>query len=118
VTARLPLDSLLDATVRVDGEHVGSVVGIVLDRPPERLLGLEVATPDSRRLFLPWVAAEAHGHVVDAVSSLVLIELDDVETYAQLGATILRLPRELEGLTVGDAGAVLGWPAGLLASSA
>ena len=107
MTTAWPLSELLDAAVRVERTRVGTVVGAVLDRGAERLLGLEVVAPDGKTLFLPWVGATARGRVVEADSPLVLIELSGIETYAHLGATILRHPLELEGLAVEDDGTVL-----------
>lgn len=108
MTTGWPLNELLDAAVRVERKRIGTVVGAVLDREAERLLGLEVAAPDRKTLFLPWVGATAQGRIVEADSPLVLIELGGIETYAHLGATILRHPLELEGLMVEDDGTVRG----------
>lgn len=104
MTDEVALGELLAASVRVDGWSVGTVVGVVLDPDFERLLGFEVATGTADRVFLPWVAARLEGHAVAATSALVLVDLGGLDTYARLGARIVRDESELAALTITSEG--------------
>jgi hypothetical protein len=89
------LTRILDATVRVGGIRVGRVSGILFDASGTRVIGLEVASPDGARRFLPWVAATIANGDVWVRSALQLVDWSD--TYERDGALVSRSPAEVEG---------------------
>jgi hypothetical protein len=94
------LAGVLGADVRLEGQSVGEVTGIVCDAACERVIGLDVRSVDGHRRFLPWIGLTLEHGIVTPSSRLVLVEVDDLEGYSKLGASILRRPEELSLLTV------------------
>lgn len=92
--------------MKIDGVRVGGVTGIVGDRGFERIIGFHVANGDRRGLFLPWIASRLQDGIVHAESSLALIDVGELESYARRGARIVRAPDDLQALTVSREGVV------------
>lgn len=101
-----PLQRLLGAPVRLHDLRLGTVTGLYGDASFARIIGLEVTSPDGRRRFLPWVAADVEKGIVHLQSALVLVETGDLEGYGRLGARVVRTPSELDGLSVDPEGRV------------
>jgi hypothetical protein len=105
---RVALDELLGTPVRLllGDVRVGTVTGVYGSEGFGRAIGLEVAGPDGRRRFLPWVASVFDGDVVRVRSALLLVETGGRDSYMQLGALLARDPRDLEGLAASSTGRV------------
>jgi hypothetical protein len=72
------------------------VSAVFLDAPGTKLIGLEVSSADGGRRFLPWVAASVGGRVVEAASSLLLVDASD--DYVRNGAIRFVDDASLDGL--------------------
>ena len=101
------LADVLGVAVRVRDLRIGTVTGVVGDTGFERVIGLEVMSPDGGRRFLPMVAATFEKGGVQMRSSLVLVETGDVAGYGRLGAVVARDPVRLAQLVMEQDGRVL-----------
>jgi hypothetical protein len=82
------VSDVLGVGVRIQGQCVGHVSGLVLDASRTDVLGLEVTSVDARRRFLPRVAASSADGMVEADS--VLHFVDSMDTYVSRGAYVCR----------------------------
>lgn len=96
----LEADALVGAPVRVRGLRVGTVVDLIADVSLERLLGAEVQTLADQRRFLPWAAADASASGVDVDSALVLLDVPELDWYADRGARLSGRDELRAGLVV------------------
>ena len=96
------LADLLGVAVRVGTIRVGEVAGIFVDEIGTRAIGLEVASADGVRRFLPWFAATRAQGGVAVTSALLLV--DDGESYERLGAHAIRDATRLAGLSASPSG--------------
>lgn len=99
---------LLGRTVRLRPSdlRVGTVTGVYGDAGFERVIGLEVSSPDGRRRFLPWVASSLDEGGVRVESAFLLVDPGELDAYMRLGARLVRDPAELDGLTVAPDGRI------------
>ena len=100
------LGALLGAPVRLNDLRLGTVTGVYGDAGFERVIGLEVTSPDRGRRFLPWVAVGIEDGVVRLASPFVLVDTGELDGYLRLGARVARDPAQLDGLGVGPDGRV------------
>jgi hypothetical protein len=85
VIGSIPLSTILGASVRAAGNHVGVVTDAFADEPGEQVMGLEVTGENDRRWFLPWVATTLRDGVAHAASPLVFIPAEQLEFYVERG---------------------------------
>jgi hypothetical protein len=88
VTKRDRAYAAVGRNVLVEGESVGAVTGILLDRSQARVIGLEVTLRSVERRFLPTVAATLRDGIVEVGSTLHLV--DPYEEYVRSGAVVWR----------------------------
>ena len=103
--SRDTLRHVLGTSVRVRGVRVGHVTGVLLDATESRALGLEVTSPDLARRFLPWIAGRVTDGVLDAESSLLLV--DSADSYVERGAVLCCDPERLGELAEVDGGRLM-----------
>jgi hypothetical protein len=106
LTKRVAAASLLGSAVHVSGSRIGHVTGVYVDPGSARALGLEVRTPDRRMLFLPWVATYARGGHLTADSSLVFVDVSDLDGYTHRGAIVHHDPDALDSVYIGRDGSI------------
>jgi PRC-barrel domain len=105
VTGSISLADVLGTPVCVAGTRVGVVADVYADRAAEHVVGVEVVGPADRRWYLPWAAAIMDDGALTAASPLVLMSLDQARFYVERG---IRLePRDVDGMTIGGAGALV-----------
>jgi hypothetical protein len=83
-------DVRLGTTVRVADVRIGAVSAILVDETGDRAFGLEVSRRSGERWFVPWVALDLCGDVVEASSPLVFGGPEQLDAYARRGARFVR----------------------------
>lgn len=98
---------LVGLPVRWSGIRLGRVTDVVVDRPPQRVLGLEVRCLDRRHRFLPFAACVhlGAGRAVVPTTPLALLDGGPLAYYREHGVPLSELGRE-DGLA-GRPGAAL-----------
>lgn len=70
------------------GSYVGVVTDVVADKASEYVIGLEVASANARRWFLPWAATTFEDGTANAVSPLVFIPSEHLSYYVERGTRL------------------------------
>jgi PRC-barrel domain protein len=74
--------------VHAVGSYVGVVTDVVADKASEYVIGLEVASANARRWFLPWAATTFENGTANAVSPLVFIPSEHLSYYVERGTRL------------------------------
>lgn len=111
------LAELLGAACCVREVRIGEVTSVIVDAELTRVLGLDIRSPDGRRRFLPWVAADLERQGGVGIRSAFLL-VDAIDSYMRRGARRISDYAELATLRVDDDGHIANGMAVSIASRA